>query len=220
MTALTILYEDSDIIVAVKPSGIDSQSSSGENMVSLLSSLTGGEIFPVHRLDRGTSGIMLYAKTAHAAARLSEAFASGATDKTYSAVLCGTPKEPSGIYEDLLYHDQRKNKSYVVDRKRAGVKRASLTYETVAVSGAYTLVKVKLHTGRTHQVRVQFASRKTPLLGDARYGGTAHSEIAKGAFALASVSLSFPHPISGKKMAFSYAPVGSVWEMFDQKSSK
>ncbi len=216
MREAKILHEDADIIVCVKPSGVDSQLSAGQNLPAILSERTGCEIYPVHRLDRGTEGVMVYAKTSRAAKSLSEAFASGTADKTYLAVLCGSPSERLGNYEDLLYHDQRKNKSYVVARKRAGVKRASLSYETLAQSGAYTLVRVKLHTGRTHQVRVQFASRKTPLLGDVRYGGQAHPAIAKGAFALAAVSLSFTHPASGERMEFSFSPVGEAWDIFAQ----
>ena len=195
MTAPQILFEDGHVIVAVKPSGIESQTGAdGINMIAILSSHMGVQIYPVHRLDRGTEGVTVYAKTKYAAAALSDAFASGTTDKTYLAILGGTPSEHEGTYEDLLYHDRTKNKSYVVDRKRAGVKRASLSYVTEGVRDGLSLVSVKLHTGRTHQVRVQFASRKTPLLGDVRYGGKPHPSFAKGAFALAAVSLSFPHP--------------------------
>lgn len=215
MTAPHILFEDGHVIVAVKPSGVESQTSAdGMNMIALLSAHAGAQIYPVHRLDRGTEGITVYAKTKLAAAALSEAFASAKTDKTYLAILCGTPSESEGTYEDLLYHDQKRNKSYVVDRKRAGVKRASLSYVTEDARDGLSLVSVKLHTGRTHQVRVQFASRKTPLLGDVRYGGARHEGIAKGAFALASVSLSFPHPATGETMTFTHTPSGGAWDIF------
>lgn len=220
MTSPHILYEDGHVIVAVKPAGIESQSSKdGSDMIAILSAHTGTQIYPVHRLDRGTEGITVYAKTQSAAASLSDAFASGATDKTYLAVLCGVPSEAEGTYEDLLYHDKTKNKSYVVDRKRAGVKRASLSYKTITSEDGLTLVRVKLHTGRTHQIRVQFASRKTPLLGDTRYGGTPHPSVAKGAFALAAVSLSFPHPSKKEKMTFSIIPSGEVWKSFPTEAN-
>lgn len=215
MNNIRILFEDSDIIVAIKPSGVESQiSADGNNMLSLLSEHTDVELYPVHRLDRGTEGIMVYAKTNAAAASLSEAFASGQTDKTYLAVLCGVPSERSGELEDLLYHDRIKNKSYVVSRKRAGVKRASLSYQVMDVQSSHALVSVKLRTGRTHQIRVQFASRKLPLLGDVRYGGEQSGCIPKGCFALAAVSLSFPHPSTGKRESFSFHPSGEVWDVF------
>ncbi len=218
MTEPIILLTDADVVVCVKPSGTDSQSSTG--LIAYLSAQTGGEVYPVHRLDRGTSGIMVYARTQKSAAALSEVFASGKTGKTYLAVTCGVPSEPSGTYTDLLYHDQRKNKSYVVDRKRAGVRSASLSYETLAVKDGLALVRIKLHTGRTHQVRVQFASRGTPLLGDVRYGGEKHQGIEKGCFALSSVSLSFPHPRSGETMEFSFTPAGGAWDIFAQNEVK
>lgn len=219
MTDIRILHEDADIIVAVKPHGIESQASAdGNDMIARLSAHTGGEIYPVHRLDRGTEGITVYAKTKPAAAFLSDAFASGATEKTYLAVLCGIPDERDGTYEDLLYHDRTKNKSYVVSRKRTGVKRAALSYSVLDIQNfnqsPHALVRVKLYTGRTHQIRVQFASRKTPLLGDVRYGGKPHPSVEKGAFALAAVYLSFPHPATKEKMTFSVIPSGEVWRNF------
>lgn len=215
MNDIRILFEDSDVIVAIKPSGVESQmSADGNNMLSLLSEHTDVELYPVHRLDRGTEGIMVYAKTKAAAASLSEAFASGQTDKAYLAVLCGVPSESHGELEDLLYHDRSKNKSYVVTRKRAGVKRASLSYSVENVKNGRALVRVNLHTGRTHQIRVQFASRKFPLLGDTRYGGDACAKLPKGSFALAAVSLSFPHPSTGLRQNFSFCPSGGVWDEF------
>ncbi len=215
MNDIRILYEDSDIIVAVKPAGIESQASAnGNNMISILSEQTGVELYPVHRLDRGTEGIIVYAKTKAAAASLSEAFASGQTDKTYFAVVCGIPSEQHGEFEDLLYHDRTKNKSYIVTRKRAGVKRASLSYSVKNVQNGRALIRVKLHTGRTHQIRVQFASRKLPLLGDTRYGGDVCEKIPKGGFALASVSLSFPHPSTGTTENFDFVPSGGIWDEF------
>lgn len=215
MNDVRILFEDSDVIVVVKPAGIESQASAdGNDMLSLLSAHTGAEVYPVHRLDRGTEGILVYAKTKAAAASLSEAFASGQTDKTYLAVLCGVPSELCGELEDLLYHDRIKNKSYTVKRKRAGVKRASLSYSVENVKNDRALVRVKLHTGRTHQIRVQFASRKLPLLGDTRYGGDVCAEIPKGCFALASVSLSFPHPSTGERESFAFCPFGGIWDEF------
>ncbi len=211
-----ILFEDGSVIVAVKPAGVEAQASqSGRDMISLLSEHTGGEIFPVHRLDRGTVGVMVYAKTKNAAAYLSDAFANGKTEKLYLAVTLGTPSEKVGTYTDLLFHDVRKNKSFVTDKKRAGVKSASLSYsvmETISEENSPTLVLVKLHTGRTHQIRVQFASRKTPLYGDGRYGGKI-SGVSDPA--LACVKLSFPRPDTGEVMDFTFTPDGGVWDRFN-----
>ncbi len=221
MTAPVILCEDRSVIVTVKPRGLDSQSTTGgADMVSALAEHTGGKIYPVHRLDRGTVGVMVYAKTKAAAAALSDAFANGSTDKRYLAVTVGVPAEAEGTYTDLLYHDAKKNKSYVTSRKRSGVREASLSYRVIdtARSGEHTLalVAIKLHTGRTHQIRVQFASRKTPLLGDARYGGVKLSGFA-GEPALACVSLSFPHPDTAESMTFTFVPSGGAWELFEKR---
>lgn len=218
MTPPLILFEDSHVIVAIKPTGVESQASAGGNdMISALASHTGGDVYPVHRLDRGTEGIMVYAKTSAAAASLSRAFANGETEKRYLAVTVGAPEADKGDLTDLLWHDVRKNKSYVVARKRGGVKEARLSYRVAAKATAegheLALISVVLHTGRTHQIRVQFASRKTPLLGDTRYGGVKLPAYG-GDPALASVSLTFPHPVTKKPISFTYAPNGGVWELF------
>lgn len=219
MTEHNILFEDHDIVVAVKPAGVDSQSSgNGRDMITVLAAHTGTQIYPVHRLDRGTVGVMVYAKTKSAAAALSASFAENKCGKSYLAVVVGVPAEASGTYIDLLYHDARKNKSYIVSRKRSGVREASLSYSVAdtadADGGTLSLIKIKLHTGRTHQIRVQFAHRKTPLAGDTRYGG---AKLAGGAApALACVSLSFPHPVSRETMTFTYTPSGGVWDIFGQ----
>ncbi len=143
-------------------------------MVSILCEHTGAEVFCVHRLDTATGGVMVYAKNKKYAATLSKAFAENIIDKRYLAVVCGAlPK--SGILEDVLWHDKIKNKSFVVKSERKGAKKASLEYNAVAekeLNGQiFTLVEIKLHTGRTHQIRVQFASRGYPLAGDGKYGG-------------------------------------------------
>ncbi len=218
MNGCLILYEDDHIIVAVKPAGVESQSSAGgKDMISALSEHTGRIVYPVHRLDRGTEGIMVYAKTSSAAASLSHSFANGETRKRYLAVTVGVPEDSEGDLTDLLWHDVRKNKSYVVARKRNGVKEARLSYRVTARAGAegheLALLSVILHTGRTHQIRVQFSSRKTPLLGDTRYGGV-KLPCSGSHPTLASVSLSFPHPKSGVAMTFDHTPKGGAWDLF------
>ena len=146
--------------------------------------------------------------TKQAAAALSLAIQEGRMEKEYLAVLTRPMTEPSGTLRDLLYHDRVKNKTYVVKRKRSGVKEAVLDYETLATCAAGTLVRVRLHTGRTHQIRVQFASRGCPLTGDGKYGGKGSAP------ALWSWRLSFPDPRTGLHLTFSAAPDGLPWVRF------
>ena len=145
---------------------------------------------------------MDYARTKRAAAALSASLQGGRLEKTYLALIHGVPAEPCGTYRDLLYKDARKNKTYVVSRMRKGVREAVLDYETLAATGDRTLVRVKLHTGRSHQIRVQFASRGTPLVGDGKYGAQDHEKT----IGLFSHSLTFPHPRDGSEMTFSALP--------------
>jgi len=201
---MTVLFEDKHLIVCIKPQGVLSQSDDKgrESMVSLL-----GDVFPVHRLDRETEGIMVFAKTAEAAAAMSRLVQSHEDfRKEYLAVLEGKPDKSSGRLSDLLFHDVKRNKTYVVDRERRGVKRAELSYETLgeATDGEkmLSLVRVRLYTGRTHQIRVQFASRGLPLAGDRKYGG---SKSADG-LALFASRLSFCHPMTKEDLSFEAFP--------------
>ena len=164
-----ILHADSDIVLCVKPSGVLSQDAGEQSMPGLLRSALGTEeIYPVHRLDQAVGGVMVYARTAEAAAALSRQIQRGAWEKTYLAVVEGTPEAPEGELVDLLYHDQRRNKTYVVTRERRGVKEARLLYRILATEQGRSLVAIRLLTGRTHQIRVQFASRGLPLVGDSK----------------------------------------------------
>ena len=201
---MDILYEDTAVIVCIKPRGILSQTdkNGGESMITRLSEHTGGEIYPVHRLDKETGGVMVYAKTKKAAAKLSRDISEHRFYKEYLALVHGVPEENSGTLCDLLFHDRAKNKSYVVKRERAGVKKAELYYEVLETKEKdgekYSLLRVVLHTGRTHQIRVQLAHRKMPLSGDRKYG-------AKDAFenlGLLSAKLKFTHPETGEEMEF------------------
>ncbi|MBE6779213.1 MAG: RluA family pseudouridine synthase [Ruminococcaceae bacterium] len=195
---MNILYQDDHLVIVEKPQGILSQAdASGADSLPQWLQDRGLPVLPVHRLDRATGGVMVYARTGAAAAALSHMV--GQHDvfrKQYWAVVAGRPEAPEGTWEDLLYHDLRHNKSFVVKRPRKGVRHASLSYHTMqtveAEGRTYSLLSVQLHTGRTHQIRVQFASRGLPLVGDSRYGGEHHRHLA-----LWSVSLTFPHPITG-----------------------
>ena len=161
---MEILYESRDIAVCVKPVGLESQAQVPDELKKQL----GGEFFPVHRLDQNVGGVMVYARTKGAAAALSRLIQDGKMVKEYVAMVHGTPEE-EGDWEDLLFKDSAKNKVFVVKRMRGGVKKARLEYKRLT-EGETSLVRIRLHTGRSHQIRVQFASRKFPLVGDHKYG--------------------------------------------------
>ena len=214
---MKILFEDKHIAVCLKPAGILSQNGNGNgtDMISLLNehieqSGEKAEAFPVHRLDRETAGIMVYAKSSKAAAALSKQIEQNTVKKHYYAVVKGSPEEKSGVLKDLLFRDKQKNKSYTVKRMRKGVREASLEYEVIGENGGFSLLDILLHTGRTHQIRVQFSSRKMPLYGDGRYGG------GGGSLALFAQTLEFCHPVSGERLVFSDKPDMSAepWNMF------
>lgn len=209
---IDILYSDAHIAVCLKSPGVVSEA---EGMPSLLRERLGGEFFCVHRLDKPVGGVMVYARTREAAGALSAAIAAGGMRKEYLAVVQGVPDEPKGRYRDLLYHDAARNKSYVVTRPRRSVKEALLDYELLASAQAEGLrlsaLRIALHTGRSHQIRVQFASRGMPLVGDGRYG----SALRGCSLALWSDALAFPHPADGREMCFSAPPPALFpWTLF------
>ena len=154
---------------------------------------------------------MVYSLSPKYTGKLCELIASGEAKKEYLAVVHGRPENDKGEMKDLLFRDPKKNKSFVVDRNRRGVKEASLEYETLHSKDSLSLVRIKLHTGRTHQIRVQFASRGMPLFGDGKYGAKDNADVA-----LLSYRLSFPHPKTKKPMEFSLdKPSTSPWDKFD-----
>ena len=210
-----ILFEDSSVIVCFKPSGTQSQGGKND-MVALLDTYfaesgTDAKAYPVHRLDKETAGVMVFAKNSISAAKLSSQIANNEMKKHYYAVISGRPDEDSGILKDLLFHDRQKNKTYTVKRSRKGVKEASLEYKTVGFSEGLTMLDILLHTGRTHQIRVQFASRKLPLCGDGKYGG------GSGKLALFAYKLEFAHPITKEPLCFTAKPDAEEfpWNKFE-----
>lgn len=210
-----IIFEDSSIIVCVKPAGLQSQGGKND-LVAVLdeyfaNNSSDAKAYPVHRLDKETEGVMVFAKNSSAAAKLSAQIANNEMKKHYYAVVSGIPEEKSGILKDLLFHDRQKNKTYTVKRNRKGVKEASLEYKTVGFSDVFTMLDILLYTGRTHQIRVQFASRKMPLYGDGKYGG------GSGKLALFAYKLEFAHPITKEPLCFTAKPDADEypWNMFD-----
>ena len=194
------MYEDKHLIFAVKPVGVLSQKGDGENMVDLLSQVR-GQVYPVHRLDRAVGGVMVFAKTSDCAAKLSATVSRNEMVKEYVAVLCGIPEDESGILKDLLFKDSSKNKSFVVKRQRKGVKEASLEYRLLSTADNLSLVKIKLHTGRTHQIRVHMSYIGHPVAGDEVYGP--RKVITKlGGQCLHAKKIGFVHPVSGEYMEF------------------
>ena len=161
---MNILYSDRDLAVILKPVGLDAE----HDVPQKLKEALGGDIFPIHRLDLNVGGVMVYARTKQAAATLSKAVQEGTLVKEYRALVHGTPPE-SGTWQDFLFKDSRINKVFVVKKERKGVKMASLEFTRLTETDP-SLVHITLHTGRSHQIRVQFASRGFPLVGDRKYG--------------------------------------------------
>ena len=166
---MELLYQDSQIVLCVKPAGLSSEAGAG-SLPELLEDQLGRPVFPVHRLDRNVGGVMVYARTRQAASALSRAVQAGNLQKEYLALIHGCPTQPAGTWEDLLWKDSAKNKVFVVRQMRKGVKAAKLAYRVLEEATPLTLVHIRLYTGRSHQIRVQFSSRGLPLLGDIRYG--------------------------------------------------
>lgn len=197
---IPIIFEDEDILVTNKPVGILSEDSpKGEKgILSHLQNENRDNLYLLHRLDREVSGVMVFAKNKKSASALSTDIAKGKFYKSYLAVTDGVPESDEGVYKDLLFKDSKKNRSFVVNRMRKGVREASLEYAVLKRSEKNALVRVLLHTGRTHQIRVQFASRKTPLTGDGKYG----SKVKNCNIALFSHKISFNHPRTRETVEF------------------
>ena len=196
-SAPRILARRADWVICVKPVGLDSESA----FPALLERSLGIPVRPVHRLDLNVGGLMVYALSAAGARELSRLIQAGQLSKDYVLLCHGALPAPEGRMEDLLWKDVRKNKVFVVDRSRGGVRPAALTYRVLRPAGEdCTLVRVRLETGRSHQIRVQFASRGCPLLGDHKYG----ARDTEKAPALFSCALSFPW--RGKTQTFECLP--------------
>ena len=222
-----ILYEDNHIIVVLKEQNLAScpDESGDENLLDLLKGYVKekyekpGNVYIglVHRLDRPTGGVMVFAKTSKAAGRLTEQMKTGDFEKRYLAVLVGTPAPEAGKLENWLKKNVVNNMVYLCPRGTDGAKLASLEYRVLGKTGGLSLAEIKLHTGRSHQIRVQMAGILTPVYGDMRYGG---EHAVKGKLALWAYSLAFTHPVTHERMRFVAEPPSSQtpWKEFDTES--
>ncbi len=224
MEDLIILHEDNHIIVVLKPQNVPTceDESKDENMLSMIKEYIRvtynkpGNVYLglVHRLDRPTGGVMVFAKSSKAAARLSEQLQNGDFEKRYFAVLAGVPKEEKATLTHYMKKNSVNNMVYVCSPTENGAKYAELEYTVLETQNDLALADVRLHTGRSHQIRVQMNAIGTPVYGDMRYGG---EKAKKGYLALWAYYLSFIHPVSKEKMVFRVQPPKdrNPWQRFD-----
>lgn len=214
---LKIIYEDEAVVVCHKQPGIPVQTPKAgqQDMVSLLrnyytSKKENNQIFVVHRLDQPVEGVMVFARTKDAAAKLSRQVQERQMDKQYLAVVQGIWEEKTGVLENYLLRDGRTNTSKVVLKGTAGAKKARLSYEVEQEINGESLVRVWLETGRHHQIRVQMAHTGHPLVGDKKYNPNCPAGYQP--IGLCSVKTSFIHPLTGKNMEFAVEPQGNVFQ--------
>lgn len=220
---VNILFEDNHLLVVSKPQNIPTQAdeSKDTDLQNLMKSYLiekynkPGDAYLgiVHRLDRPTGGVIVFAKTSKAAERLSEAIKKGDFEKKYLAVTKGIPKVKKQILTNYLLKNTDTNTVHIVPRLTEGAKEARLAYNLLESSGDCSLLDIDLYTGRSHQIRVQLAGQGLPLLGDIKYGG----DKVKGTnLALWAYKLSFEHPVTKSKMVYiSYPPETEPWKKFN-----
>ncbi len=223
-----ILYEDNHVIVVLKPQGVPSceDESKDLDMLTIIKNYIKerdnkpGNVYLglVHRLDRPTGGVMVFAKTSKAAARLSEQMKNGDFQKIYYAVLVGILPKKEQTVTNYLKKNPINNMVYVCPQTVTGAKFAELEYRVCEEKGNLSFTEIRLHTGRTHQIRVQMSSLGYPVYGDMRYGG---ENAVKGNLALWATSLSFTHPVTKERLMFKAEPPkeNSPWKVFDTKVS-
>ena len=221
---IKVIYEDNHLLVVEKPVNVLSQGddTNDKDMVNLLKDYIKvkynkpGNVFIglVHRLDRPVGGIMVFAKTSKAASRLSEQVRNKSFKKIYRAVLNGNMRKDSDTLKDYLYKNKKTNMVSVVNKNHKDAKDAELSYETIAKNEKFSMVQVDLKTGRPHQIRVQFSSRKHPLFGDQRYGQDINKKGDQ--IALWSYKIEITHPTTKEKMEFICEPPNKYpWNLFE-----
>ena len=199
---MEIIYQDKDVVVCVKPPRVLSTDEPGGVPDLVREALGDTNIRTVHRLDRTVSGLMVLARRSKAASELSRQIREGEFQKEYVAVVHGHPAQDSGELRNLLARNKLERKTYIVSEPGKDVQEAVLTYQVLNRTENMTRVRIQLHTGRTHQIRVQFSGRGWPLVGDRKYGIPDSAE----EIALWSYRLAFKHPYSGKPMEFILEP--------------
>lgn len=228
MEELNILHEDNHIIVVLKPQNIPSCEDESKDLdlltmvkeyIRVKYNKTGNVyVGLVHRLDRPTGGVMVFAKSSKAASRLSEQMKEGDFEKRYFAVNVGVPKEEKAVLKNYLKKNAINNMVYACAPTENGAKYAELDYRTLQVNGDLSLNDIRLHTGRSHQIRVQMGAIGCPVYGDMRYGG---EKAKKGYLALWAYYLSFTHPVSKERLVFRVQPPkeNTPWNIFDTETS-
>lgn len=217
---VNVLYEDNHLLVVEKPYGVPSQAdiSGDDDMLSICKAYIkqkyskSGDVYLglVHRLDRPTRGVMVFARTSKAAARLSEQIKSGEFRKTYLAVLTAEPEQDSGELWDWLIKDEKSHMARVASEHEPGAKKAGLEYQVMGRRDGLYLVRITLYTGRFHQIRAQFAHRGCAVYGDAKYG----KRDVKAKLALFASGIVFKHPTKGERLEFAVAPSGYPFSLF------
>lgn len=225
---LIVLYEDNHVIVVLKPQNVPSceDETKDKDLLTVIKEHIKekenkqGNVYVglVHRLDRPTGGVMVYAKSSKAAARLSEQMQNGDFEKKYAAVLAGELKTKRATLTNYLKKNPINNMVYVCPPVTEGAKFAELEYDVLEEKSGLTLALIKLHTGRSHQIRVQMANVGAPVYGDMRYGD---EKAKKGKLALWAVSLSFTHPVSKERLCFKIQPPADLipWKYFDTEKT-
>ena len=202
--AMEILYQNANILVCIKPARVLSTDEPGglPGLVREALGDTKADVRTVHRLDRVVSGVMVLARSANAASELSRQIREDQFRKEYLAVVHGRPENPEGTLHDLLARDKARRMTFVAEAPGKGVQEAALSYRVLEYANGMSLVRVRLHTGRTHQIRVQFSSRGMPLVGERKYAvWNDPCELA-----LWSAKIGFYHPGTGEWVEFSKEP--------------
>ncbi|HQI05115.1 MAG TPA: RluA family pseudouridine synthase [bacterium] len=208
---IEVIFEDNHLLAVVKPAGIPVQKDIGgkEDLQTILKNYLKekynkpGEVYLgiVHRLDQPVGGVMVFAKTSKAASRLSDQIRKNEWRKEYLAIVKGGPDSRKGYFEDYLLKDSEKNTVTVVSKETKGAKLAKLSYEIIEKTEKRTLLKILLETGRSHQIRVQLASRGFPIINDQKYSNSRYAK-TRGNIALWAASLTIIHPVKGEEITF------------------